>query len=235
MHAKRMIFAAMLTATAGLPSAYAADLEGPRRYRDPRNDAYYPTWNWTGLYIGLHGGYGLSSADWDFIGASLSNPGAGSVLGGQIGYNFQSGRMVYGIEGDLSSTWMNGTDGCGFLVNCRHDINWMGSVRGRLGFTVNDNRTLLYGTGGVAWADAKFASRDAITNAVLGSEYSVTQQGWVLGAGIEHQLSQNLTMRVEYLNYNFNGMTAPAGTVDVLPTKIDLSSQVVRFGLNLKF
>lgn len=228
MVSTRIALAGIVAATLAGATAQAADLGGPQPYRGARDAPYAPPVSWSGFYIGVHGGYGFSDADWDFFGASLSNPGSGSVLGGQIGYNFQSGRVVYGIEGDLSSSWMSGTDGCGVGLTCRHDLNWMGSVRGRLGLAVNDNRTLLYGTGGVAWADAKFSSN-------FGGDYSVTQQGWVAGLGIEHMLSPNLTMRVEYLNYSFGGITAPAGVLDTAATNLDLSSQVIRFGLNLKF
>jgi outer membrane immunogenic protein len=234
MHVSRAVLGGLTGVLLATSCAAAADLEGPKPYRGMRDEPYTPPVSWTGFYVGIHGGYGFSNADWDFYSASLMNPGTGSVLGGQIGYNIQSGRLVYGLEGDLSSTWMNGSDGCGGGYTCRHDVNWMGSIRGRLGFAFNDNRTLFYGTGGVAWADAKFSSRDA-GGVPYGSDYAVTKQGWVAGLGVEHMLSPNLTMRLEYLNYNFNDITAPAGTLDVAATKIDLSSQVVRFGLNLKF
>ena len=68
-----------------------------------------------------------------------------------------------------------------------------------------------------------------------GSDFSTTQVGWVAGLGVEHMLSSSLSLRLEYLNYSFSDFTAPAGTLDLTPTHLDLSSQVVRFGLNYKF
>jgi len=101
------------------------------------------------------------------------------------------------------------------------------STRGRLGVAFNDNRTMLYGTGGVAWADIDYSSG-------VGS-YSKTHFGWVIGGGLEHMLSQNLSARVEYLYYDFNDATAPAGTLSAGSTKLDPTMQTVRFGINLKF
>ena len=101
-------------------------------------------------------------------------------------------------------------------------------MRGRLGTTINDNRTLLYATAGVAWADMDYS-------AALAPGFSETHFGWVAGGGIEHMLSQNLSARVEYLYYDFNDATAPAGALGVGATNVDPSTQVVRFGLNLKF
>jgi outer membrane immunogenic protein len=111
----------------------------------------------------------------------------------------------------------------------------MASVRGRAGIAVNNNRTLLYGTAGVAWADVDYVAADAATGAAFGSGFSNTHVGWVAGAGIEHMLTQNLTARVEYLYYGFDSATAPAGALGGGPAAIDLNTQTVRFGLNFKF
>ncbi|MDX2204567.1 MAG: outer membrane protein [Hyphomicrobiaceae bacterium] len=233
MGSTRTIVAGLAAALLAPGIAQAADLGGAERTRGERDAPYAAPVSWTGLYLGIHGGFGFSSADWDFFATSLGNPGSGAVLGGQIGYNVQWGRVVYGIEGDLSGTWINGADGCGGYT-CRHDLDWLGSVRGRLGLAFNGNRTLLYGTGGIAWADATLSSRDG-AGVAFGSDFSTTQSGWVAGGGVEHMLSPNLTVRLEYLDYNFKDLTAPAGSLDVDPTHINLSTQVVRFGLNYKF
>ena len=135
-----------------------------------------------------------------------------------------TGRLagfVYGIEGDLSASWVDGGNGC-----CGHSINWLASVRGRAGFTGFDNRTLFYVTAGAAWADVDYAS--------IGS-HSDTHFGWVAGAGIERALTPNLSARVEYLYYDFDSVTAAGGTVGPGQPRLDPSMHTVRFGLNYKF
>ena len=118
---------------------------------------------------------------------------------------------------------MDGGSGC-----CGHSVDWATSLRGRLGVAFYDNRTLLYGTGGVAWANIDY-SDDTFAG------YSKTHFGWVIGGGLEHMLTQSLSARVEYLYYDFKDDTAPAGALGAGPTKVDPTMQTVRFGLNLKF
>ena len=101
-------------------------------------------------------------------------------------------------------------------------------MRGRLGLTGPDNRTLFYVTGGGAGADIDYASN-------LGN-YSNNHFGWVIGGGIERALTPNMTARVEYLYYDFDSATAPAGTVAGGGiADLDPSMHTVRFGLNFKF
>lgn len=237
MKSMRLFLAALAAAAAFGARADAADLGGAP-YRAPPEGPYYErAFSWTGLYVGANIGHGWSDADWSFNGSSLAgNTGSGGLFGVQLGYNWQAGRAVFGVEGDVATAWMDGASSCpNPSFDCRHELNWMASLRGRLGFTLNDNRTLLYGTAGAAWADSKWSTRNVATGSAFGSDFSTSQAGWVAGAGLEHMLTRNLSARVEYLYYGFDPVTAPAGTLDAGPTKLDLSSHVVRFGLNLKF
>lgn len=208
-------------------AAAAADLGGaPRRgMKDRPYDAppaYSVPFTWSGLYVGAHVGYSWTDTDWQSaIGDATGN---GAVFGGQVGYNWQSGALVYGIEGDISSTNISGDNSCGAGFICSHSVNWMASVRGRLGTAFNSNRTLLYGTAGVAWADIDYATT------APASSFSQTHVGWVVGGGLEHALTPNLTARVEYLYYSFDEINSP-----VAASSIDPSAQTVRFGLNFKF
>jgi outer membrane immunogenic protein len=232
MRTIRSIFLALLASVAFTQPSAAADLGGgPRR---PVYDAplrHEPAFSWTGLYIGAHIGYGWSDADWQFAltpGVSTSHNGSGGLAGGQIGYNIQMRQYVFGVEADLSSAWLEGNTACPApAFNCGHSVDWLASVRGRAGVTVNGNRTLLYGTAGVAWADVEY--KDA------GGGSSETHVGWVAGAGIEHMLTANLSARAEYLYYGFDSVTAPAGALGGGPASLEPSTQTVRFGLNYRF
>jgi len=220
-------------------AATAADLGGPprRSVKDGPPPSYAPAFSWTGFFLGAHLGYGWSDLDWQFAntpGVATGHTGEGGLLGGQIGYNLQFNQLVVGVEADMSGAWVDGSTACpnaGF--SCSHTFNWLASVRGRAGVAVNANRTLLYATAGGAWADVDYAATDVATGVSFG--HSERHWGWVAGAGIEHMLAPNLTARVEYLYYGFDTVTAPAGALGAGPAALDLSTQTLRFGLNLKF
>jgi outer membrane immunogenic protein len=209
--------------------AWAADLGDRPRGRIARIEqvpAEPPAlpFSWGGLYFGAHAGYGWSNVEWQDGASSANHDGSGWLAGGQIGVNLQMGRIVYGIEADLSSGWVEGNNGgC-----CGHSVDWLSSVRGRAGLTSYDNTWLFYATGGAAWAGFDYSS------AGFGG-HSETQSGWVAGGGIERALTSSLTARVEYLYYDFDSISAPAGTVGATATDLDPTMHTVRFGLNYKF
>lgn len=224
MQGLRSIALAVLVAALVAPGALAADLGTPRsgRIATAERQAIFQDvspFAWTGLYVGGHGGYGWSDID----GQGDSIDGEGALAGGQIGYNLQAGRLVYGIEADVSSSWVEGDSDC-----CGHNIDLLYSVRGRAGLSSTDNRWLFYATGGAAWADADYSSPGF-------GGHSDTHFGWVAGAGIERALSQRLTARVEYLYYDFDSVSAPAGALGVAATDLDPSMHTVRLGVNFKF
>jgi outer membrane immunogenic protein len=225
----RSVVLAAIASVALIDVAAAADLGGPSYRRGSIKDGpppaeapvvYERPFSWSGLYIGAHVGYGWSDVGWQDGQNALHLDGAGALAGGQIGYNIQTGQLVFGVEADISGTWIDGGTAC-----CGHDFNWLASVRGRAGVAFNGNRTLLYATGGAAWADLDYTAPGA-------SGFSNTHFGWVAGGGIEHMLTQNLSARVEYLHYSFDDTTGPvAGLATTVEPKLDS----VRFGLNLKF
>ena len=240
MRTKRSVFLALAASVVFAHAAAAADLGGAPQRRPIHNQplTHEPAFSWTGLYIGANLGYGWSDADWQFAGAGIStnHTGTGALLGGQIGYNMQVRQFVFGAEADLSSAWLDGSALCpGGAFNCGHSYNWLASVRGRAGATVNGNRTLLYGTAGVAWADVDYTAKNVVTGANFGTGFSDMHLGWVAGAGAEHALTPRLSARVEYLYYGFDQATAPTGALGGTPAALDLSTQTVRFGLNYKF
>lgn len=217
-------FFALASSASLAPGAVAADLGGSRSKvvaaapPDPALPAA-----WSGVYFGVHGGYGWTDVGWqDAI--SGNHNGEGGLAGGQIGYNIQTGRLVFGVEADISASWIEGANGNGC---CEHTVDMLYSVRGRAGLTGFDNRTLFYLTAGAAWADVEYTSG-------LG-RHSDTQFGWVFGGGVEHALTRNLTARIEYLYYDFDAITAPPGSLAAGATSLDPSMHTVRFGLNFKF
>lgn len=193
---------------AGIGSASAADII---TYEPtPTPPAYSPMMatDWTGPYVGLVGGYG-------FGGGSIGHNG---LLGGAYaGYNFQvTPNWVVGLEGDLTATGKSGTNGTTTASN-----PWNGTVRGRIGYSVD--RYLFYGTGGVAFGGVK-----AVTG---GTSESATKTGWTLGAGIEAALTEKLTGRAELRHTNLGSQAWSAST----PSTIGYSSTDVMLGLGFRF
>lgn len=238
MRTMRSALLGVLASAALAQGAVAADLGGGPR-RSVKDEPYSVPFTWTGLYIGAHVGYGWSDTDWQFDltpGVSTGHEGSGWLGGGQIGYNLQRGALVFGVEADFSSTNIDGSTACpnaGF--NCGHTVNWLASVRGRLGVAGNGNRTLFYATAGGAWADIDFQAVNVATGVPFGTQFNERHFGWVAGAGIEHAFTPNMTARIEYLYYGFDGITAPAGTLGGGAAALDPAVQTVRFGLNFKF
>jgi outer membrane immunogenic protein len=181
----------------------------------------------------------------------------GVIGGGQIGYNWQFGNWVPGLEADIQDSGQRGslTLICpaglcsGFPVplttttSLTEKLEWFGTVRARLGWTVTPE-TMVYATGGLAYG--KINDSGNITDGVTTStfDFSKTSEGWAAGGGIENHLVGNWTWRLEYL---FLTLEEPTGTftTTIIPTrgnppstvKIDpiFTDSIIRAGLNYKW
>jgi outer membrane immunogenic protein len=218
-----LIFALAPASTLLAPDAAAADLGGRGKIAHSVPESMPSPFTWAGFYVGANVGYGWSSIDWQEGMFAGSQDGEGLLAGGQIGFNLQSGLVVYGVEADATATWIEGGNAAS-----GHSVDWLYSVRARLGLSTSDNRWLFYVTGGAAWADVNY------TNAA-GSGFSDTHFGWVAGAGIERALAPNLTARLEYLYYDFDKLSSAPGSLGAGSSELDPNMQTVRFGVNYKF
>lgn len=171
-----------------------------------------PFVNWAGFYTGLHTGGAVLNyrqTNIDENGFCGNNPGTvcsdsptGPVFGGQVGYNFQNGPWVYGLELDASKTFIKDyvTDPSG--GHYQAGLDWLASLRVRGGWASGDN--FYYATGGVALG--------GLNSGAWGSGYAATvhetKVGWVAGGGMEHRLSQQWSARIEGLYYDFGKVDA---------------------------
>jgi len=198
-----------------------------------------PLYDWTGFYLGGHGGAGWSSATVsDPTGATFAPPGTGVnvagqgwLAGGQLGYNHQIGAWVFGIEGDLSYTDVRGTTTSPFGVDITTWLPWIGTVTGRLGIAWD--RTLVYAKAGAAFAENSITARVPLVD-FRGKDMRV---GWTVGAGAEYALWDNWSVKAEY-NYIDLGtrtvtVTSPAGASVLADTKA--SEHLVKLGANYRF
>ena len=102
---KRVVFAFVaLAATTAI--AAPADLARRAPYYPASAPVYAPLFSWTGFYIGINGGGGFGSSNWDLTG---SRTVSGGLVGGTVGYNYQFGQAVAGIEGDVDWSGINGS------------------------------------------------------------------------------------------------------------------------------
>ncbi len=160
-------------------------------------------YNWSGFYIGANGGWGSSHNCWDFV--TLAGPvfsdgcrdRDGGLLGGQIGYRWQSNQFVFGLEAqgdwaDLSSTRVSVFNPA---LSTRVKTDGIGLFTGQIGWAWN--AALLYVKGGAAVTDNSFTILDTVTGAGLASA-SATRWGGTLGVGFEYGFTPNWSFGVEY-------------------------------------
>jgi outer membrane immunogenic protein len=235
---KKLLTAATIAAMPVV--AHAADVatKAPPRFA-PAPVAY----NWTGFYIGANAGYGLGNVviddkDCNISCSSQTLSPNGFTAGGTIGYNWQFGSTVLGIEGDWN--WIDAKktiDDPDWPSQHRAEIKSFGTVRARAGLALD--RTLLYLTGGVGFVNQNVhAIITEPCTSQCGFSKSDTKAGLAVGAGAEFALSGPWTAKAEYLYIN---VPADNSIPDVLPNftsdqynvKTDL--HVVRAGLNYRF
>lgn len=211
---KKILLATVALAAIGAAPAGAADLAARTYTKAP---VLAPLPSWAGFYIGAMGGY--ASED------SSNNALKGGFAGGTVGYNWQQGNVVFGLEADAAWADINATVGIPGLISVTDKIEATGTVRGRVGYAFNT--VLLYGTGGYAWANNKLS---ATVLGVSGSE-SKMLSGWALGAGAEWMFAPKWSVKAEYLYKSLESSTYFAGTAPV--GEINLHS--VQVGVNYHF
>jgi outer membrane immunogenic protein len=189
-----------------------------------------PAWNWSGFYTGVNLGYGWGSspANVTFLGSTgvlLYTAGTtvhpdGVIGGGQMGYNWQNGNWVAGLEADIQGSGQSGSGTivcpagtCNVVnpvtVSVTEKLEWFGTVRGRLGWTVTPE-TMVYATGGLAYGKLTDSGNITDTVTTTSFNFSKTSLGWTAGGGVEGHLTGNWTWKVEYL---FLSLDEPSGTV----------------------
>jgi outer membrane immunogenic protein len=213
-----------------------------------------PECNWTGFYVGIHGGGQFGhSEDRDLDAFDTRDPHtawgyseSGGVAGGQLGYNWQWNWLVLGPEIDLG--WMN-LDGDGFSRFDRvifhsdspgsTDSDFYATFRGRLGVALG--KWLFYGTGG--GIGVNYETRVRASSPASGTFFDADKTefdwGWAAGGGIEYMFTCHWTAKVEYLRFqlgdqDFSGVDITNGLRSRF-TAIGTEGNIIRAGLNYKF
>src|SRR5262245_39355969 len=236
--------------------ASAADL-GARPITKAPVAAPVPVFSWSGCYIGgnLGGKWGNFGADATVPATVLlpsgvvaltsgGNNDGSFVGGGQVGCQWQTGAWVFGIEGDFDATNISrdfifttavGPFVAGDAFSFKND--WQASVRGRLGYAWD--RWMLYGTGGVAFANID-ATVALVGFPIFSNEKTLT--GWTVGGGFEYAFTNNLSLGIEYRFSKFDTENFAFGTIGLLPVGLagaaanaDLETHEVTARLNWRF
>lgn len=220
-------------------------------------DVAAPDASWRGFYLGANVGYGW--ADDDVVGIGVTNGlvfadtgtlnSTGAFAGLQGGLNLQFQWLVLGGEADIQWSGLEDSFGPNRLlapaqldVTANTDINWFGTLRGRVG--IANGRLLLYATAGWAWADIDYTVRavDAVgNNATMRKDG--TRSGYVLGAGAEWAFAPRWSGKLEYqlIELGAEPITAPVLTAAGVPNGLTTRTienhefQTIRLGLNYRF
>src|ERR1700759_5258141 len=175
---KRIVAGAVALLAAGwTASAQGADFSygspAPYTVNQPLN-----MYSWAGPYLGANLGYGWGSVD--------NNPTSpsGFLGGAQVGYNWQSGGLVFGLEGDIQASAADDA-----FAPWKFSNPWFGTVRGLAGYSFNN--VLFYGTGGLAFGELR--------GETFGLSESHTTAGWTAGVGAEYGFAPNWSAKIEYL------------------------------------
>ena len=162
---------------------------------------------------------------------------SGALAGGQIGYNWQTGSWVYGLEADGDWANIRGSALCpNPIASCASDTRALASFRGRLGWATGP--VLLYGTGGLGYANTRFSALTVVGGLpALGAtgSYTTDRWGFAAGAGIEYGFTPNWSAKLEYMHYGFGTVTAPVGTLDPSPVATRLRVDTVKVGINYRW
>jgi outer membrane immunogenic protein len=221
----KRVFLALVGLAALTGTAAAADLP-PRMAPAPyyKAPAEVQVYNWTGFYIGINGGGGFGRSDWDSIGSSFDV--SGGLVGGTVGYNYQFGQAVVGVEGDIDWADINGTTNTACPFGCKTTDNWLSTVRGRLGYAAD--RFMPFITGGAAFGDIR-----ASTPGFAGA--SNTEAGWTVGAGLEFAIAGNWTAKAEYLYVDLGKFNCGISCGALATDNVSFTTNIVRAGVNYRF
>lgn len=226
------------------PIAEASDLPS-KRAPALAPIAMSKAYEWSGAYIGLNGGQGTSNSDiTNIYFDETPSPGDegtldmnGGMVGGQIGYNYQTGNIILGLEADLDYTNVKGThlfEFGGNPVSLQGELNSLATVRARFGYAIDN--LLIFATGGFAFGSTN-ATLTSVVPPVISASGSKSYAGYALGGGIEYGLTRNWTVKAEYLHVDLGTQSNTymfTGDIAEAAADTSLRSDIVRVGLNYK-
>lgn len=252
---KNTLLAASAAILLASSNAYAADAV---YYQDTTPTAAPAAYSWSGFYVGVNAGIGGGTAKHPFsvvdtagtalLDGSLNVNGSGFVGGAQVGYNVDSGSVVWGVEGDIQYANINNRISASFAdpttpssiidLSAGTNLEWFGTIRARVGMPVT-GRFLAYITGGAAYGETVSSITASMGGTSLGDVSARSGKwGWTVGAGGEYAVTDTMSIKTEYLYTDLgkaNLITADLGGGVTGSLDRDYRFHTVRVGLNFKF
>jgi outer membrane immunogenic protein len=260
---KNLVLGGVAFAVLAMAPASAADAPVPVYKAAPAAVALH---NWTGFYLGANAGYSWTRTGIDYrhapgalgdfggpfdvsgLAAAFETTPHSFIGGGQLGYNRQIGAMLFGIEADFAWRNARGSTGLTFptfgdQLSLTSEQKWVGTVRGRLGWTPA-NTWLMYVTGGAAYGKVSDQLGQAVVfppgfEGARSISSDSSKLGWTLGAGTEYAFSRAWSLGAEYLYIKLGSTslslpTQTINTVTYAATTADFShsSHALRVKLN---
>ncbi|UFW88379.1 outer membrane beta-barrel protein [Bradyrhizobium barranii] len=210
-----------IVALGAVPPAFGADLAAQPvlpLYTNAPQAVAAAIYDWSGLYVGMNGGLGSSSNCWDFNGRTPEgcHDATGMTIGGQIGYRWQIGHIVVGVEGQGNWANLSGSNlSIPFADFNQSKIDAFGTITGQIGYSFDN--VLYYVKGGAAVTSNTYQVNSVVAGVQFASSNS-SPWGAIVGAGIEFGFAPNWSVSVEYdhlfmrdADVNFVTATGPVG------------------------
>ena len=230
--------------------ALAADL--PYAKAPPVTPSVY---DWTGVYVGVFGGGGYGNHNVNnatgqavpFADYTANYSSTGGLAGGEIGYNWQSGAFLVGVEGQLAWSGIKGNDAGQFSAGAfpgvtavdADNLRWEGALLARAGYTID--RWMFFFEGGYAFGSIQHTNTPPVGAGLPVDRFNVSANGLTGGGGVAYAITNNVSAKFEYRYTNFNGYNRPGLTTTgltvngQLPYTTETTYSVVTLGLDFKF
>lgn len=252
---KLTVMAAAAAFVGGVNIASAADLgDSYGSYKDAPA-SYGPGHSWAGLYIGGSAGFGTGDTSGklgfgdrvDYILDEINEEAGinlaslfqseydvnGAIYGAHVGYNFQRGHVVFGLEAGINGTDIDGSTDVLVIGKSERELDWYATATARLGYAAD--RVLFYGFGGVAWGTINTTLSVPLLNAGVSGE--TDHVGWTAGLGVEYAMTDRFSVRVEYSHVDFGEETTSfnLGENFSINDEVDMSIDAIKIGASYKF
>lgn len=201
---------------------------------------------WTGFYGGLNvgGGFGSSRNAFSIAGFGLPsfNTSLEGVIGGvEVGYTWQTGPLVLGLEANFEGSGLSGgrTAPClpplrgALSASYTQKLTWFGTLRPRIGYALGN--WLLYATGGAALGQVSADATAAVGPFIAADSRSQTRDGWTLGGGVEVGFAPGWSAKIEYLYVDLGSRTSTYLQYPPISNTSRLSANVITTGVNYRF
>jgi outer membrane immunogenic protein len=241
---KKILVAAVGLAAFGMAApASAADLAAKPYVKAPPAPVV-AIYDWTGFYIGGNGGWGSAHACWDLVTPAGvvdtlgCRSASGGFIGGQLGYRWQTGGWVFGVEGqgDWANIRASRVSVFDPAFTTRAKVDGIGLITGQIGYAWN--AALLYFKGGAAVTGNRFEILDTPTGTSLAS-ISSTRWGGTVGVGFEYGFTPNWSVGLEYdhlfMGHNNNSFSVVNPIVAGALNRISEDVDMVALRFNYRF